>query len=497
VSTTSAKRPAAAARRLGHGLGVAAGHVLAGAIDRAVASHHERRLRKVGWSRALEASAGGWAQGAYSPRPGNAVEVLIDGAAFLPRVADELAKARSHVHVTGWYFSPELALTRSGDPVTVRNLLAELAERVDVRVLVWSGAPIPVFKPTRGDVRAMVRRFCRGTKIECELDSNVRHMHCHHEKTIVIDDRVAFVGGIDLTYDSGDPFDGPEHKARGGLGWHDVATRLEGPIVADVADHFRMRWYGASDENLPSGEVPDAVGGVEAQIVRTIPERVYERDLPNGDFSVLESYVRALRSAERYVYIENQFLWSPEIVEILADKLRDPPRDDFRIVVVLPVNPNDGADVSRGQVAALIHADDDNARFLACSLYARTGTVRDPIYVHAKVGIIDDRWLTIGSANLNEHSLFNDSEMNVVVHDEQLARETRLRLWSEHLERPVEELDGEPVDLVEHYWEPIAEEQLERLQNGSHLTHRLVKLPGVSVKRSRLLGSVQGRIYDA
>jgi phosphatidylserine/phosphatidylglycerophosphate/cardiolipin synthase-like enzyme len=481
----------------GRDVGLAVGHALGSAIDRAVTSHHARRLRKVGWSNALETAGGGWVQGGAPPRPGNSIEVLIDGAEFLPRVAEELASARSHVHLTGWYFSPELALTRGDEPVSVRNLLAELAERIDVRVLIWSGAPLPVFRPSRGDVRAMVERFRRGTEIHCELDSCVRLMHCHHEKAIVIDDRVAFVGGIDLTFDGGDPYDSPRHSARGGLGWHDVAVRLEGPAVVDVAEHFRLRWHGATDEDLPPTAVPDPVGDVEAQIVRTIPEKVYERRLPRGDFTVLESYVGAVRAAERFVYIENQFLWSPEIVELLAEKLRNPPSEDFRIVVLLPVNANDGADVSRGQVAALIHADDGNARFLACTIYARTPNVRDPIYVHAKVAIVDDRWLTVGSANLNEHSLFNDSEVNVVVHDGDLARDTRIRLWSEHLELPGEELQDDPVEIVDRHWEPISEEQLARLQNGLHLTHRLVKLPGVSVRHRRFLGSVQGRIYDA
>jgi phosphatidylserine/phosphatidylglycerophosphate/cardiolipin synthase-like enzyme len=423
--------------------------------------------------------------------------VLIDGAEFLPRVAEELSKAQSHVHLTGWYFSPELALTRDEEPVTVRNVLGELAERIPVRILIWSGAPLPVFRPSRNDVRSMVERFRRGTGIHCEFDSCVRLMHCHHEKTIVVDDRVAFVGGIDLTFDGGDPFDNQQHRARGGVGWHDVAARLEGPVVADVAEHFRLRWQGVSEEELPPPRESDAAGDVQAQIVRTIPENVYEKSLPLGDFTVLESYVGAIRAAERFVYIENQFLWSPEIVELLAEKLRNPPRDDFRVLVLLPVNANDGADVSRGQVAALIQADDGNARFLACTVYARAGKLRDPIYVHAKVAIIDDRWLTVGSANLNEHSLFNDSEVNVVVQDPGLARDTRLRLWSEHLELPLDEIQGEPAEVIDRSWEPTSEAQLDRMQRGLHLTHRLVKLPGVSARHRRFLGSLQGRIYDA
>jgi phosphatidylserine/phosphatidylglycerophosphate/cardiolipin synthase-like enzyme len=485
------------ARRRSHDLGLAVGHALGSAIDRAVASHHVRRLRKVGWEHAFAANRRDWANGGLPPREGNRVDVLIDGAEFLPLLADELARAESHVHLTGWYFSPELALTRDDEPVTLRNLLGELAERISVRVLIWSGAPLPLFRPSKGDVRSMVERFSRGSRIDCKFDSCVRLMHCHHEKTIVIDDRVAFVGGIDLTYDSGDPYDSPAHAARGGVGWHDVAVRLEGPVVGDVADHFRLRWHGATDEELPPVGTPNRAGEVEAQIVRTIPENVYERNLPNGDFSIFESYVGAIRAAERFVYLESQFLWSAEIVELLVEKLRNPPRDDFRVVVLLPVRPNDGADVSRGQVAALIHADDGNGRFLASSVYARSGKLRDPIYVHAKVGIVDDRWLTVGSANLNEHSLFNDSEMNVVVRDDELVRETRLRLWSEHLELPVDELAGDPSEIVDRFWKPISEEQLDRLQEGLHLTHRLVKLPGVSARRRRFLGSVQGRIYDA
>ena len=144
--------------------------------------------------------------------------------------------------------------------------------------------------------------------------------------------------------------------------------------------------------------------------------------------------MRAFQQAERFIYVENQFLWSPEIARVLREKLLDPSLDDFRMLFVLPSKPNSGRDDTRGVLAELVEADADRGRLLACTIYARSGPVADPIYVHAKVAIVDDRWLTIGSANLNEHSLFNDTEMNVVAHDPDLARSTRLRLWAEHLE---------------------------------------------------------------
>ena len=292
----------------------------------------------------------------------------------------------------------------------------------------------------------------------------MRLKYSHHEKTVVVDDRVAFVGGIDLTLDGGDPFDSPKHPSHGHIGWHDAAVRIEGPAVADVAEALPAALARARRGVAPRASGQEPKGDVELQVVRTIPEGVFGA-LPAGDFSVFESYRRALRSAERLVYLENQFLWSPEIVSILADKLRNPPSDDFRIVAVLPAHPNDGADVSQGAVATLIEADDGNRRFLACTLTARTGPLRDLVYVHAKVGIVDDRWLTIGSANLNERSMFNDSEVNVVTLDEKLARDTRLRLWREHLE--TSEVDGDPTQVIDDLWRPIAREQMERTSRGS------------------------------
>ena len=467
-------------------------------VESAVRSHHRRRLLRAGQLGRLDPRAAAtslWAAGDPPARGGNQLEVLIDGAQALPLLARTLAEARSSVHIAGWHVTADFGLTRDGGAMRLRDLLGELAERVNVRVLLWAGAPVPLFTPTRAAVRGVRDEISRGTRVRCALDAKERPMHCHHEKIVIVDGETAFVGGIDLTALGGDRFDSAQHPMRSGIGWHDVTTRLRGPAVADVAAHFASRWSEVTGEPLEPTPLSPPVGAHTLQVVRTVPEKVYDF-LPHGDFRILESYVRALRSARRLVYIESQFLWSPELVEILAAKLRDPPHDDFRLVVLLPANPNNGADSTRGQLGVLAEADGENRRFLAATLSARTGGLAAPLYVHAKVAIIDDAWLTVGSANLNDHSLFNDSEVNIVACDRELARETRLRLWSEHLESPLAAVSGDASRVVDELWRPIAEDQLARRRRGAPATHRLFKLPGVSRRSRALLGPLDGLVVD-
>ena len=146
---------------LASGLALRADRHLGAAVSRAVRAHHRRRLERIGWLGALDAPRGDWAAGDPQPRPGGSLDVLIDGAEALPWMVAELERAESHVHIAGWFFSPDFALTRAGEPTILRNLLAELAERVEVRVLVWAGAPLPLFRPSRGTVREDAREPLR------------------------------------------------------------------------------------------------------------------------------------------------------------------------------------------------------------------------------------------------------------------------------------------------------------------------------------------------
>jgi phosphatidylserine/phosphatidylglycerophosphate/cardiolipin synthase-like enzyme len=466
-------------------------------VEGAITRVHRRRLARVGWRRALAPQGEAtWASGAPPPRAGNTLDILIDGAEAFAAMSDAIRGARSSINITGWHANPEFLLDTADPPGQLLGLLSEAARRVEVRVLLWAGAPLPVFRPSRRDMRRVLRRFADGTGIHCALDARERPMHCHHDKTMVVDDRVAFVGGIDMTDFGGNRLDSSRHPARDGIGWHDAAARIEGPAVTDVGAHFRLRWQATTGESLPPAAEPEPVGNREVQVVRTVPDGMY-RALPRGDFRVLESYMRALRSATSFIYLENQFLWSPEILAVLRDKLYRPPHPGFRMIILLPSRANSGADDTRGQLATLLEADAGAGRVLACTLVSPDGGAGNPVYVHAKIGIVDDHWMTLGSANLNEHSLFNDTEVNIVTLDPQVARDTRQRLWAEHLEVEMAAVAGDPLTVIDTMWRPAAHEQAERARRGDPPTRRLTMLPGISRRSALLLGPLQGLTVDA
>ena len=458
--------------------------------------HHRRRLRRLGWLASLEPVRDhDWWSPRARVRGGNRVEVLIDGASALADMERAIKGAQESVHIAGWHASPDFQLTRGPGAVALRDLLADTAERIPVRLLLWAGPPVPAFEPTRRMVKAAEAEFTRDSRVECALDKRERTMHCHHEKIVVIDGTLAFVGGIDFTALQGDRHDEPVHPPRGPLGWHDAAVCLHGPAVVDVATHFAGRWGEVTGQSLPAPIEPPAAGDAEVQVLRTVPERTYDF-APRGDFTILDAYLRALRLAERFVYLENQFLWSPEVVDVLADRLQHPPRDDFRVLLLLPSKPSDGADTTRGQLGRLLDADDGAGRLLATTISGNGGDEAAAVYVHAKIAIIDDRWLTIGSANLNEHSLLNDTEMNVLCCDPTLARQTRLRLWSEHTEQPIDALDNDPCAVIDEVWRPTATEQARRADAGMERTHRLTLLSSVSRRSDRLQGPLRGLLVD-
>ena len=309
----SPRRRIPVARRIDLGVGEA--------LSRGVQAHHRRRLARVG-KHPMDAPPGGWARDAPDPRRGNRMTPLIDGEQALGRMVEAIDSATSSVWLTGWFLSPEFVMRGGPDPVVVRNLLAEASRRVDVRVLLWAGAPIPLFKPSRRMARAVAAQLT-GAGIRCELDALERPLHCHREKTIIVDGRIAFVGGIDLTALAGARLDSSLHPPRAAVGSHDVSAEVKGPVVADVARHFAMRWHSVTGERLPQTDPAPEAGGSTVRLVRTVPEHRYP-GLPARSFGILETYVRAITSARELISLESQYLWSTQIVHLLAEKLPQP-----------------------------------------------------------------------------------------------------------------------------------------------------------------------------
>lgn len=423
-----------------------------------------------------------WYPGGTPPRRHNRVTPLVDGEQFFAALQEALAGAQHYVYIVGWCLTPHIPLQRHGDDrlaldeSRLLEVLREVAQRTPVRILLWSGAPF-LLQPTTHTMeqaQQAVEAAAQGADMQCRLDRTAHISHCHHQKTVVVDGRVAFVGGMDLTTFQGDRWDTSAHLLRAGPNWHDVQLRIEGEAVADVEHNFRQRWDAAIGEALPEPAAPvyEPDWELPVQIVRTIARDVYPF-APHGEFGIRHIYTRALRAARRLIYLENQYLWSPDVMDALIAVINQERSEPFRIVIVLPARAYSGKYDNDRHVSMLREADSGRGIVSVYCPYAsgpaaglQPFTYR-PIYVHAKVAIIDDEWLMVGSANLNSRGFITDSEMNAVVRDATLARQLRVQLWAEHLGLSYEDVDAaDPVALVDREWTARAAENAAIIQQA-------------------------------
>ncbi len=469
------------------------GAVVAPALSPILHRRHGVTLRKADVDDATAARArsewwgddGRWFAGGTPPRAHNRITPLIDGDAFFARLYTALMGAQEYVYIAGWCVTPYVPLLRGSPDDLLRtrliDVLSATAARVPVRILLWAGAPF-IIQPTRKVVKATRKIFQEhGTgDLQCELDDTAKASHCHHQKSIVIDGKLAFIGGMDLTTFAGDRWDDNGHGLRSGVNWHDVEALLEGEAVQDVEANFRQRWQAVTgDTTLPASKTGSAVAfgadpswSTPAQIVRTIPRGRYDF-ARKGEFGIHHTYIEAIRRARRFIYLETQYLWSPDVMDALNDAIDARQDDPFRIVIVLPARATSGKWDNDEHVERLRKADDDRGIVEVYSLYA-SGPCNGvhpfryrQTYVHAKVGIIDDEWCSIGSANLNTRGLVTDSEINVVAIDAAVARALRAQLWAEHLGTTADVIaNADPVHLIDTLWKQRAAENSTAIASG-------------------------------
>src|SRR5580658_11350861 len=222
--------------------------------------------------------------------PTGRVKVLVDGQDYFRAVLEALRRARRSIHLLGWSFDPRARLTPdAAHPAEIGRTLIELARRnplLDVRLLVWRSA-LPI-SATQSGFPHRARSWFRGTPVRFELDDKVPLGACHHQKVVVIDDSLAFVGGADFADDrwdsSGHLDDDPRRVAPDGRRHgprHEVMAMCDGPAAASLGALFRERWRTAVGEMAdhaaadaaawPQGLAPDIAGGLSA-IARTEPQ---------------------------------------------------------------------------------------------------------------------------------------------------------------------------------------------------------------------------------
>lgn len=429
---------------------------------------------------------------------GNLVTPLAHGRRYFARLHEVLmeAAAGDEILFTDWRGDPDELL--AGRDTEVVNVLTEIAARgVHVRGLLWRSHPDRT-RFSEEENRDLARAV-NAAGGEVLLDERVRRAGSHHQKLFVVlhpgraTMDVAFVGGIDLCHGRNDdeqhagdsqavvmdPRFGPTPA------WHDIQAEIRGPAINDLAETFRERWNDrhpltrggiaglrrSSRQNRPSAPMPSVdierapVGTHAVQVLRTYPaKRPAYPFAPEGERSIARAYLKALGRARRLIYIEDQYLWSADFARALARSLEE--RPELRVVIVVPKFPDEDGALSGpanriGQLDVL-----DMLRAAGGSRLAVYDLERDrlPIYVHAKICIIDDVWMTIGSDNLNRRSWTHDSELACAIIDEErdprppedparlgdgarvLPRSTRIVLWREHLQA-----DDVPIDLDEGF----------------------------------------------
>jgi phosphatidylserine/phosphatidylglycerophosphate/cardiolipin synthase-like enzyme len=398
--------------------------------------------------------------------------VFVDAADYFAALRGAVLGAQRRVLFIGWDFDPRIRMDprragrRAGGrrPDKLGRVLEEAVRinpELEIGVLVWDYGVIGALGRGLAPIVLLDRRT--PDRLRMTVDPHHPVGGAHHQKIVVIDDCLAFAGGIDVTADR---WDTPEHLDRHPLRrrpsshrltgpWHDVTSLVSGPAARALGDLARERWESGTGRRLEPvddveacwpQDVEPLLGDVDVAISRTRPE--------HGGTSLVHEiellWLAVIAAARRSVYIESQYFANRRIAEAIAERLREPDGPEF--IVVNPESADGwlqekAMGTARAKLLALVREADVHGRF---QLYVPVTAGRQSIYVHAKVTVVDDRLLRIGSSNLNNRSMGLDTECDLSIEvrpgDPRAAEKSaavtglRDRLLGEHL--------GVPPDAV-------------------------------------------------
>jgi phospholipase D1/2 len=388
------------------------------------------------------------------------VSFLVDGAAYFSAFAKVLPTARHSIFILGWDIHSRIRLLREGEEAEFSELGPLLNKRLDecpelqVYILNWDFPWVITHEREIPNVRG---GWFDHPRLHFEFDDKHPVGACHHQKIVVIDDTVAFAGGLDF---ANSRWDTPQHLAsdprrknpdgKEGMPAHDIQVAVEGDAARALGEIARYRWHqktGKSavpiletrptDGQLPAIESPD-VTDVQIAISRTHPAYGEQSEIRE----VAALHHDAIASARHSIYIENQYLTSPEIVEAIGRRLQEP--DGPEVVIVLPLK-NFGwmeahtIEVLRARSIHRLRTEFDLHKRLRVCYPVAPGLGEKWITVHGKVLIIDDNLLRVGSSNLTRRSMTIDTECDLSIEaagDDRIRQaiaDFRNRLLGEHL----------------------------------------------------------------
>ena len=386
--------------------------------------------------------------------------ILVDGANYYGALREAMLSARHSIFIVGWDIDSrtrivgESGSAEDGAPETLGEFLGYLTERrdgVDIYVLPWDYSLL--FLRER-ELLPMVALGGRSPeRVHVHVDSTAPVGSSHHQKLVVIDDIIAFCGGLDLTLrrwdtDSHD-VENPERVDPAGVSYppyHDLQMMVDGEAAVVLGKLARARWQmaGAADAK-PAAAVtanwPDRIEPDFEQphlgIARTCPPSLGS----DGVYEIERLFQHAIGTAERTIYIENQYLHCEAVARALANRAERVPS----LEIVILSNQNSGGlieertmGMGRRRFIAILDGSVAASRIRILRSIAEGSERRNEVHIHAKLEIIDDRLLHLGSANLNQRSMGLDTECDLAIeatNDGESQRITAIRnqLVAHHL----------------------------------------------------------------
>ncbi|MGO4167826.1 phospholipase D-like domain-containing protein [Novosphingobium sp. YAF33] len=357
--------------------------------------------------------------------------VIVDADDYFKAARAAMLRAKKQILLVGWDFDARIRFggdKDDGGPDQVGAFLSWLVRRtpgLQVHILRWdTGAIKTLF---HGQTLLRIAQWIKDPQIHMRLDGHHPPTGSHHQKVVVIDDDVAFCGGIDMTVDRWDTRqhddDEPRRLEPDGTPygpWHDATTMLQGPVARTLGDMCRKRWEvsggsalapASCDADCWPEDVESDFTDVEVGIALTVPEMAEQE--PRHEIEAL--YVDLIMRAKRWFYAESQYFASRKVAEAIAQRLAEADGPEF--VIVHPTSAQGwlepiAMDSARARLVEALQQRDVHGRLRLYHPYTAKG---HPIYVHAKVTVVDDEVLRVGSSNFNNRSLRLDTECDVVI----------------------------------------------------------------------------------